>query len=110
MNKFKNLQILGTSIILLPIVVGVGLIVAYSVSNQSVTEVSEVVEVEEKVEKKVDTVVVVKEVPLPPPPPIVKKPVVVIPPPTPKLDSPKVEIDSVVEIEVKVEPDTTTKV
>jgi hypothetical protein len=109
MNKFKRLQILGTVVLTSPIIfltISVGAFNAMNSTSKTVEE--QVVEVEEKVEKKVDTVVVVKEVP--PPPPVVKKPVVVQSPPPPKMDSPKVQMDSVVEVEVKVEPDTTSKV
>ena len=109
MNKFKRLQILGTIVLASPILFVTISVGAYnSMNSTSKTVKEEVVEVEEKVEKKVDTVVVIKEVP--PPVPVVKKPVVVPPSPTPKLDSPKVEMDSVVETKTKVEPDTTSEV
>jgi hypothetical protein len=108
MNKFNYLQIVGTTIIISPLIVLGGAASAYELSQTTEEYTSdEVVEVV-KVETKKDSVVVVKEVPTPP------KPVVPTPPqpkPVVKDTLPKVVVNSdSVEVEVeetKTEKDTT---
>ena len=109
MNKFNRLQILGMSVMVFPVLLVLVPFIIYSIPSQPKSKEVEVeVEVVEVPKPKVDTIVVVKEVP-PPPPPVVKKPVVV-PPPEP-VESLKVAEDTVivVETEIKVESDTTSK-
>ena len=107
MNKFNRLQILGMSVMVFPVLLVLVPFIIYSMPSQPKSKEVEV-EVVEVPKPKVDTIVVVKEVP-PPPPPVVKKPVVV-PPPVP-VESLKVAEDTVivVETEIKVESDTTSK-
>jgi hypothetical protein len=79
MNKFKQLQLAGTLIVLTPV-----LLVAGAVGIYNLPESQEVEVVEEVVLKapKADTVIVVKEVEkVAPPVPAVKKPVPPPPPP-----------------------------
>ena len=111
MNKFNRLQLLGTSIILAPVLLVVSSFVLYKVNSQpKLVEVEEVVEVETPKPTKVDTVVVVKEVEVKPV--VTPKPVVVPTPPVqPKVEPVKVQKDSVeVKVEVEVEIDTTSQV
>jgi hypothetical protein len=108
MNKFNYLQIVGTTILISPLIVLGGAASAYELSQTTEEYTSdEVVEVV-KVKTKKDSVVVVKEVPTPP------KPVVPTPPqpkPVVKDTLPKVVVKSdSVEVEVeetKTEKDTT---
>jgi hypothetical protein len=117
MNKFNYLQIVGTTILISPLIVLGGAASAYELSQTSEEYTSdEVVEVV-KVETKKDSVVVVKEVPTPPKPvvptppqpkPVVKDtlPKVVVKDTLPKVvvksDSVEVEVE-----ETKTEKDTT---
>ena len=108
MNKFNYLQIVGTTIIISPLIVLGGAASAYELSQTSKEYTSdEVVEVV-KVETKKDSVVVVKEVPTPPkvvvPTPPQPKPVVkdTLPKVVVKSDSVEVEVE-----ETKTEEDTT---
>jgi LysM repeat protein len=91
MNKFNYLQIVGTTILISPLIVLGGAASAYELSQTSEEYTSdEVVEVV-KVETKKDSVVVVKEVPTPP------KPVV----PTPTPPKPVVKDDTLPKVVVK---------
>jgi hypothetical protein len=85
MNKFNYLQIVGTTILISPLIVLGGAASAYELSQTSEEYTSdEVVEVV-KVETKKDSVVVVKEVPTPPQPVVPTPPQPVVPtPPQPK--------------------------
>ena len=81
MNKFKQLQLAGTLIVLTPVILVAGAVGIYNFPES--VEV-EVVEVEDAKAPKADTVVVVKEVEkVAPPAPVIKKPVAVPPPPPP---------------------------
>ena len=85
MNKFNRLQLLGTLVVASPVLIVLGGIAIYHTDFSSTKKVEvEIVETV-AVAPKVDTVVVVKEVPAPAPPPapVVKKPVAVPPPPPP---------------------------
>jgi hypothetical protein len=107
MNKFNYLQIVGTTILISPLIVLGGAASAYELTQTTEEYTSDEV-VEVVVETKKDSVVVVKEVPTPP------KPVVPTPPqpkPVVKDTLPKVVVKSdSVEVEVeetKTEKDTT---
>ena len=104
MNKFNRLQLLGTLVAASPVLTVLGGIAIYHTDFSSTEKVEvEIVETV-AVAPKVDTVVVVKEVPAPaPPPPVVKKPT---PPPAPAPEPPKVVKDTVIE-KVAAELDTT---
>ena len=79
MNKFKQLQLAGTLIVLTPVILVAGAVIKYNLP-----EPQKVVEVEDAKAPKVDTVIVVKEVEkVVPPAPVIKKPVAVPPPPPP---------------------------
>ena len=104
MNKFNRLQLLGTLVVASPVLIVLGGIAIYHTDFSSTKKVEvEIVETV-AVAPKVDTVVVVKEVPAPapPPPPVVKKP-------TPTPAPPTVVKDTAIEVELKVaaELDTT---
>ena len=104
MNKFNRLQLLGTLVVASPVLIVLGGIAIYHTDFSSTKKVEvEIVETV-AVAPKVDTVVVIKEVPAPaPPPPVVKKPT---PPPAPAPEPPKVVKDTVIE-KVAAELDTT---
>ena len=104
MNKFNRLQLLGTLVAASPVLTVLGGIAIYHTDFSSTEKVEvEIVETV-AVAPKVDTVVVIKEVPAPaPPPPVVKKPT---PPPAPAPEPPKVVKDTVIE-KVAAELDTT---
>ena len=105
MNKFNRLQLLGTLVAASPVLTVLGGIAIYHTDFSSTEKVEvEIVETV-AVAPKVDTVVVVKEVPAPAPPPapVVKKPT---PPPAPAPEPPKVVKDTVIE-KVAAELDTT---
>ena len=107
MNKFNHLQIIGTTILVLPLVVVFSMVSFYEFqqTKKSTEVVTTVIEI--KVEPKKDTVVevteVVKETPKPtPPPPPAPKPIV-------KDTLPKVVVqsDSIVVDEPEMVVDTT---
>ena len=82
MNKFKQLQLAGTLIVLTPVILVAGAVVKYNLPEpQKVEEV----EAAAPQAPKADTVVVVKEVEkVAPPAPVIKKPIAVpAPPPAP---------------------------
>lgn len=99
MNKFKQLQLAGTLIVLTPVILVAGAVGIYNFPES--VEV-EVVEVEDAKAPKADTVIVVKEVEkVAPPAPVVKKPVVVpVPAPTP---TPPVIKDTVKKVTVELD-------
>ena len=109
MNKFNHLQIIGTTILVLPLVVVFSMVSFYEFqqTKKSTEVVTTVIEI--KVEPKKDTVVevteVVKETPKPTPPPP--------PPPAPKpivkdtLPKVVVQSDSIVVDEPEMVEDTT---
>jgi hypothetical protein len=111
MNKFKRLQILGTTIIFLPFGIFGGACIIYA-SNATKPEVVKV-EVVEETKPKTDTVIVVKEEVKKVSEPVVKKPVVIPTPQIPIVEKiEEVEVvkkDSVI-VEVEVESDTTSQV
>ena len=81
MNKFKQLQLMGTITVLSPVLLSAAALAVY---NFPESQPVEVVEVEDVKAPKADTVIVVKEVEkVAPPAPVVKKPVAVPPPPPP---------------------------
>jgi hypothetical protein len=104
MNKFNYLQIVGTTILISPLIVLGGAASAYELTQTTEEYTSDEV-VEVVVETKKDSVVVVKEVPTPP------KPVVPTPPqpkPVVKDTLPKVVVKSD-SVEVEVEETKTKK-
>lgn len=110
MNKFKRLQLLGTTIIFLPFGIFGGAFTIYQTSKNT-TEVVEV-EVVDEVKPKTDTVFVVKKEVPKAQEPVVKKPIVVPTPQTPiipKVEEIKTEKKDSITIEKKVEVDTTNQ-
>lgn len=105
MNKFNRLQLIGTLVVASPVLIALGGIAIYHTDFSSTKEVEFEVTETAEVAPKVDTVVIVKEVPAPAPPPapVVKKPT---PPPAPSPEPPKVVKDTVIE-KVAAELDTT---
>jgi hypothetical protein len=93
MNKFKQLQLVGTLIVTSPIIFGVISISAFKMSVFSSTEVVDT-KAEPKSDK--DSVFVLKEVKsVKKEPIVVKKPIAVpLPPPTPKPESAVVVVDT----------------
>lgn len=111
MNKFKRLQILGTTIIFLPFVLfgGAYIIHVLTSTQQAVVQVETV----DEIKPKTDTVIVVKEEVKKVSEPVVKKPVVITTPQVPIVEKIKevevVKKDSVI-VELEVESDTTSQV
>lgn len=110
MNKFKYLQLVGTTIVLSPLILLVATAFVYEMNQTDLVEITEteVVEVVEKPKK--DSVIVVKEVVVEKketPPPTPPKPIVKDTLPKPVVetkDSVEVKLDT-----VKVKLDTTLK-
>lgn len=109
MNKFKYLQLVGTTIVFSPIIALSATAVIYEMKQIGSVEITETEVVEVVETPKKDSVVVVKEVVVQPKP---------TPPPTPKpvvkdtLPKPVVETKDSVEVkleDVKVKLDTTLK-
>ena len=101
MNKFKQLQLAGTLIVLTPVI-----LVAGAVGIYNFPESVEVEEVEAATPQapKVDTVIVVKEVEkVAPPAPVVKKPVAVPAPPPPPAPAPVAVKDTVEKVAVELD-------
>jgi hypothetical protein len=95
MNKFKQLQLIGTLTVLSPVLLLVGALIAYNFPESELVEEVKVKKVEIP---KVDTVVVIKEVEkIIPPTLIVNKPV----PPTQTPTPPPIVVKDTVKVVVK---------
>ena len=101
MNKFKQLQLAGTLIVLTPVILAA---VAIGVNILPETQKVEVVEAAAPQAPKADTVIVLKEVEkVAPPAPVVKKPVAVPAPPPPPAPAPVAVKDTVEKVAVELD-------